>query len=145
MSDHVFALTIGAIAKAAGVSTPTIRYYEGIGLLPRPVRSAAHQRLYTSADLDRLIFVRRCRDFGFGIETVRSLLGMSVRDDKDCSSTREIVAAHLSGLRQQLEEMKVLETQLAGFVARCDESCAGGAARDCAIFSDLGCQPKGCR
>lgn len=144
MSDHVFAFTIGAMAKAAKVSTPTIRFYESIGLLPRPIRTSAQQRVYAAADLDRLIFVRRCRDFGFGIETVRSLLGLSVRGDAECSPAREIVAIHLTVLRKQLAEMKALETQLAGFVTRCDESCAGGAARDCVIFADLGCAPANC-
>ena len=63
MSDHVFAFAIGDMAKATGVSTPTIRFYESIGLLPEPVRSQARQRVYSAADVDRLTFVRRCRDF----------------------------------------------------------------------------------
>lgn len=145
MAHHVFALTIGAMAKAAGVSTPTIRFYESIGLLPQPIRSAARQRVYSAADLDRLIFVRRCRDFGSGIEAVRSLLGMSVSAEPDCASPREVVAAHLTDLRQRLAEMQALEVQLAGFVTRCDEGCApGGPARDCAIFADLGGAQSGC-
>ena len=144
MSDHVFAFAIGDMAKATGVSTPTIRFYESIGLLPEPVRSQARQRVYSAADVDRLTFVRRCRDFGFGIEEVRVLLAASVRSDMDCASARDMVAAHLAGLRQRLAEMKLLETQLAGFVRLCDDSCAGGAARDCAIFADLSAASAGC-
>ena len=97
MSDHVFAFAIGDMAKATGVSTPTIRFYESIGLLPEPVRSQARQRVYSAADVDRLTFVRRCRDFGFGIDEVRVLLAASVRSDMDCASARDMVAALCSG------------------------------------------------
>ena len=144
MPDHVYAFTIGAMAKAAQVSTPTIRYYESIGLLPRPRRSEARQRVYARADLDRLVFVRRCRDLGFDIETVRGLLGLSVRSDRDCSEARGIVAQKLSGLRQQLAEMLALETQLSGFLALCDDRCCGGVARDCTIFEGIANDPVGC-
>jgi DNA-binding transcriptional MerR regulator len=77
-------LTIGKLAKAAGVSTPTIRYYEEIGLLPPADRSESGQRVYGAEDLERLTFIRRCRDFGFGIEQVRLLAGLSISADRDC-------------------------------------------------------------
>jgi len=73
MNVHARVLTIGQLAKAAGVTTPTIRYYEEIGLLPPAGRSAAGQRIYVETDLERLTFIRRCRDFGFSIDQVRVL------------------------------------------------------------------------
>ena len=75
MNVHVRVFTIGALGKAAGVSAPTIRYYEQIGLLPRPRRTAGGQRNYDETDLSRLTFIKQCRDFGFGIDQVRVLLG----------------------------------------------------------------------
>lgn len=57
-------LTIGKLAKAAGAKVPTIRYYEQIGLLPEPERSAGNQRLYGRSALDRLAFIRHARDLG---------------------------------------------------------------------------------
>ncbi|RZJ09911.1 MAG: MerR family transcriptional regulator, partial [Rubrivivax sp.] len=64
------ALSIGTVAKQAGCSVPTIRYYEDIGLLPPAARTAAGQRSYGKADLQRLGFIRRCRELGFPVDQV---------------------------------------------------------------------------
>jgi len=130
-------LTIGKLAKAAGVSTPTIRYYEEIGLLPEADRSDSGQRLYGSDDLDRLTFIRRCRDFGFGIEQVRLLAGLSISADKDCREVGDIARGHLGEVQVKLAELKALERSLQRFVAQCDSVCCGGPGRDCVVFKDL--------
>jgi len=88
MVVHVAVLTIGQLAKAAGVTTPTIRYYEEIGLLPKAGRSAAGQRIFAKSELKRLTFIRRCRDFGFSIDQVRVLAGLSIRADHDCTRAK---------------------------------------------------------
>ena len=130
-------LTIGKLAKAAGVSTPTIRYYEEIGLLPEADRSDSGQRIYGSDDLDRLTFIRRCRDFGFGIEQVRLLAGLSISADRDCREVGDIARVHLGEVQARLAELKALEHSLQRFVAQCDSVCCGGPGRDCVVFKDL--------
>ena len=64
-------LTIGKLSKTAGVKVPTIRYYEEIGLLPEAERSAGNQRLYGTATMDRLTFIRHARELGFTLEAIR--------------------------------------------------------------------------
>ncbi len=59
------ALTIGTLAAETGVNIETIRYYERIGLVPKPPRSAGGRRSYGPRDFERLRFVRRCRELGF--------------------------------------------------------------------------------
>ncbi|ODT64885.1 MAG: MerR family transcriptional regulator [Pelagibacterium sp. SCN 63-23] len=130
-------LTIGKLAKAAGVNTPTIRYYEEIGLLPPADRSGSGQRIYGSDDVERLTFIRRCRDFGFGIEQVRLLAGLSISADKDCREVGDIARGHLGEVQFKLAELKALERSLQRFVAQCDAVCCGGPARDCIVFQDL--------
>lgn len=130
-------LTIGKLAKAAGVSTPTIRYYEEIGLLPVADRSNSGQRVYGTADLERLTFIRRCRDFGFGIEQVRLLAGLSISADKDCREVGDIAQGHLGEVRAKLAELKALERNLQRFVSQCDAVCCGGPGRDCVVFKDI--------
>lgn len=137
MNVHVRVLTIGQLAKAAGVTTPTIRYYEEIGLLPKAGRSAAGQRIYAESELERLTFIRRCRDFGFSIDQVRVLAGLSISADQDCSQVRDMAHAHLSEVRAKLDELKALETSLEAFAQRCDTACAGGPGRDCVVFETL--------
>jgi MerR family transcriptional regulator, copper efflux regulator len=137
MNVHVAVLSIGQLAKAAGVTTPTIRYYEEIGLLPKAERSAAGQRMYAESELERLTFIRRCREFGFSIDQVRLLAGLSISADQDCSRVRDMAHAHLGEVRDKLAELKALEASLATFADRCDTACAGGPGRDCVVFEDL--------
>lgn len=137
MNVHVTVLTIGQLAKAAGVTTPTIRYYEDIGLLPKAGRSAAGQRIYARSELERLTFIRRCRDFGFSIDQVRVLAGLSISADKDCGQVRDMAHAHLGEVRTKLAELKALEASLDAFARQCDATCAGGPGRDCVVFDNL--------
>lgn len=137
MNVHVRVLTIGQLARAAGVTTPTIRYYEEIGLLPPADRSAAGQRMYAEIDLERLTFIRRCRDFGFSIDQVRDLARLSISADEDCSRVRDLAQAHLADVRTKMAELLALEASLEAFARRCDMACAGGPGRDCVVFEDL--------
>ncbi len=145
MNLHIRVFTIGALAKATGVTTPTIRYYEEIGLLPPARRTESGQRHYSEADVERLTFIKQCRDFGFSIERVRLLVELSVNPDRDCTEARDIAELHLDEVRIKLAELRSLETKLRGFVKLCDEACAGGPGIDCVIFEDMS-KPtaKGC-
>lgn len=130
-------MTIGALAKSAGVNTSRIRYYEETGLLPQAVRSRAGQRVYLPADLKRLIFVKRSCDFGFPLAEVRKLLALSTNNKKDCGEVAEIAKAHRVELRIKIKELRALEKSLNQFVSDCEEQCCGGASRDCVIFDGL--------
>ena len=125
-------MRIGVLAKRTGTSVPTIRYYEQIGLLSRPARSGG-QRIYDHEDVRRLAFVRRCREFDYSIEEVRSLLSL-LHGEKSCTEARNVAAEHLAGVRRKIAELKALETAIASLVTGCDASCAGGPASDCVIF-----------
>ena len=65
-------MNIGELARAADTKAETIRYYERIGLLAAPPRTAGNYRHYSAAHVSRLIFTRRARDLGFSIEQVRA-------------------------------------------------------------------------
>jgi MerR family copper efflux transcriptional regulator len=145
MNVHLRVFTIGALAKAAGLSTPTIRYYEEIGLLPPANRTASGQRNYDDSDISRVTFIKQCRDFGFGIEQVRVLLDLSTSTERDCAETRDIARAHLDEVRAKMVELRALETRLQSFVTRCNDVCAGGPGSDCVIFKDMAIpRAKGC-
>ena len=130
-------LSIGLVARRTGATVPTVRYYEDIGLLPPAARTEAGQRSYDEAAIRRLVFIRRCRDFGFSIEQVRELVGLVDEPDRPCAEVRDIAAAHLAQVRQKLEELKALEASLSTFVCSCDTACSGGPAVDCTILEDL--------
>ncbi|WP_205609940.1 MerR family transcriptional regulator [Noviherbaspirillum galbum] len=130
-------LSIGALATQTNTNVPTIRYYEEIGLLPLAQRSANGRRYYRDADLKRLSFIKRCRDFGFPIEQVREMVKLFEDGDRSCIEVRNLAQTHLDTVRARLEEMRQLEASLMAFVASCDEACCQGVTRDCNIIEDL--------
>jgi MerR family transcriptional regulator, copper efflux regulator len=130
-------LKIGDLAKRTGTSAATIRYYEQIGLLRRAPRQAGGQRVYSRDDIERLTFIRRCREFDFSIEEVRALVAIVQDPNSSCMDARDMAAEHLNAVRAKMRELKALERSLIAFVKSCDTSCAGGPGPDCVILDDL--------
>ena len=135
-------LTIGALALRSNCSVPTIRYYEQIGLIPHPQRAANGHRYFRQADLTRLTFIKRCRDFGFPIEQVRDLVLMFDDGNRACSEVRTLAQTHLDQVRLKLHEMRELEASLSAVVANCDATCSAGLTRDCVIAGDILAGPQ---
>lgn len=130
-------LSIGLVARRTGVTVPTVRYYEEIGLLPPASRTDSGQRHYDEATVRRLAFIRRCRDFGFPLEQVRELVALVDDPERPCVEARALAASRLDDVRRKLDELKALEASLTAFVCGCDSACAGGPALDCTILEDL--------
>jgi MerR family copper efflux transcriptional regulator len=145
MPDHND-MTIGSLAEKARCSVPTIRYYEEIGLLPAARRRDGGHRIYGEADLRRLTFIRRSRDFGFPIEQIRELAVLAGSPERDCTAARDLAQAQLAEVRRKLKELRALERSLKGFVDACTAQCAGGPANACVILEDLAApqQPSCC-
>ena len=127
-------LTIGKLGEAAGVKVPTIRYYEQIGLLPEPDRSAGNQRLYGQSALDRLAFIRHARELGFPLDAIRDLLSLSDRPDQSCAAADVIARAKLAEVESRLARLTALKGELERMVVQ----CAGGRIADCRVIEVLG-------
>lgn len=136
-------LSIGELARRTARAPSAIRYYEEIGLLPKARRQSGGQRIYGLADLDRLTFIRRCRDFDFPIEQVRELTAL-LGSQQDCVAARDLAQQHLAAAREKLKELRALERSLKSYVDRCDEQCAGGPSSACVILEDLAGGSAGC-
>ncbi|MDO5528098.1 MAG: helix-turn-helix domain-containing protein [Paracoccus sp. (in: a-proteobacteria)] len=124
-------LTIGDLSRRSGVKVPTIRYYEQIGLLPEPGRSAGNQRRYGDDGLARLRFIRHARDLGFSTAAIAALIELETEPNRPCHEARAIAAAELGSVRAKIERLQALEAELARIVA----DCAGdGVAGACAVM-----------
>ena len=127
------ALTIGEVARATGTQTETIRYYERIGLLPAPPRTAARYRIYHQSDVNRLAFVKRSRDLGFTIEEVRVLLALAQDVDRNCKEVDAIARRHLTDVEGKIGDLQRLARELRRVIGQCQ----GGSISECRIIEAL--------
>jgi Cu(I)-responsive transcriptional regulator len=126
-------LTIGDLAKATATKVETVRYYERIGLLPAPARTAGNYRAYGPDHLGRLSFVRRARDLGFSIEQVRELLGLADDRDHSCEAVDAIAHEHLREVERKIADLTALRRELDGLIGRCRR----GTVAECRIIEAL--------
>jgi MerR family mercuric resistance operon transcriptional regulator len=112
-------MTIGRLAKETGVNLETVRYYERIGLMPQPDRTAGGHRSYTNAQARKLAFIRRGRELGFGLQEIRALLALAEPGHTSCAEVQEIAGAHLESVRAKLRDLARLERILADTVSQC--------------------------
>ena len=123
-------MKIGELAVAAATNLETVRYYERIGLMPPPARTASNYRSYGRAHLDRLVFIRHARGLGFDIAEIRSLLDLSDHPERDCAEADRIASAHLAAVEAKIASLAALRGELARMVGR----CRGGQASDCRVL-----------
>lgn len=130
-------LTIGHLSQQTKCTVPTIRYYEEIGLLPQSERASNGHRFYRQEDIQRLLFIKRCRDFGFPIEQVRQLIQLLEDGERACVEVRDLAQSHLDELRKRIAEMRELEKTLNAYVCACNTGCVEGQTKDCSIIETL--------
>ena len=124
---------IGQLAKAGGCKVQTIRYYEEIGLLPAPPRSAGGQRVYGQPHMDRLVFVRHARQLGFPLDAIRELLTVTDDPHQPCAAIDAIAKAHLAEVDSRIARLEALREELARMI----DQCRGGRVGDCRIIEAL--------
>lgn len=124
---------IGTLAQESGVNIETIRYYEKIGVMPKPARSAGGYRLYTGDHLKRLTFVRRGRELGFTLDELRDLLRLVDGHAYTCSEVRALTLDHVAGIRRKIADLKRLERVMTDIASR----CSGRRVPDCPIIDAL--------
>ncbi len=115
-------LPIGALANHTGCNIETIRYYERIGLMPRPARSEGGHRMYGPDHFKRLEFVRRARELGFTVDEIRQLLRLAEEQDQPCADVRIVATRHLADIRTKIAALRAMEKVLKETVAQCEEA-----------------------
>ena len=133
--DHALAsdLKRSDLARLTGCNLETIRYYENVGLMPDPPRTASGHRRYGPAHVERLHFVMRARDLGFTMEEIRGLLSLVDRGSHTCAEVERMGRHHLEVVRDKIRDLQVIETVLAQTIAR----CTGSDTPDCPLLDVL--------
>lgn len=113
-------LLIGEVAQRAGVSAPTVRYYEEIGLLPPPLRSATGYRRYSGQTVDELRFIRKAQALGFSLDEIGEILSLSRSGKTPCSHVLSLAHQHLAGVEERIRQLQHFRDQLAAELAKWD-------------------------
>ena len=126
-------ITRGKLAKRTGCNAETIRYYEKIGLMPEPVRSATGYRQYNQEHEQRLQFIMRGRELGFAIEDLKSLLELVDRKIVSCGEVSRLAGTHLESVHQKITDLQRIEVALSKTL----RSCSGKDVPECPVIDAL--------
>lgn len=135
MGDHVSGKGSrrADLARRTGCNLETIRYYEKIGMMPEPPRTATGYRVYDEVHVSRLQFILRGRELGFSIEELRGLLSLVDRGIHTCAEVKAITQQHLADVRAKIADLKRIEKVLAGTAAQ----CSGEDVPECPVLEAL--------
>ena len=123
------------LARKTGCNLETIRYYEKVGLLPAPQRSANGYRVYSPELVQRLQFILRARDLGYAMGEIRSLLSLTDTGTQTCSEVMVRTQSHLDDVRHRIADLQRIERTLAATL----DKCSGGDAPECPVLDALTC------
>lgn len=125
-------LSIGSLARAAGVNVETIRYYQRRGLLDEPSKPLGGHRRYTASAATRVRFIKRAQQLGFTLEEIKDLL--LLEDGQSCRETRMLAEHKLDLIEKRIADLSRMRRLLKGLIAECVE---GKRPRSCPIIATL--------
>ncbi len=125
-------LTIGQLARAAGVNVETIRYYQRIDLINEPVKPAQGYRRYPTTSVERIRFIKRAQELGFSLNEITDLLSLN---DGDCSEARVIAEHKQEVIQQRIDDLSAMQRELTKLIKACKKNISGQDR--CAIIATL--------
>lgn len=127
-------MTIGRLAKEAGVNLETLRYYERQGLMPKPPRTASGYRSYPDEAVRRLRFIKRAQELGFSLKEVRELLSLRISRIATAASIRERAEVKIADIEMKITTLESIKKSL----RKLAQSCNGCApVSECPILESL--------
>lgn len=126
-------MKINQLAKLTNITSKTIRYYEEIALLPVASRNSNGYREYSSTDVERLVFIRRCRELHIPLEQIKTLIQVQTDKSSSCSEVDLLIEQQLEKVRKTISELTLLEQTLQTLVSSCSNDIVG----ECEILKNL--------
>lgn len=130
-------MTIGRVAKQAGVGIETVRYYEREGLLETPTRSDSGYRQYPKDAVRRIHFIKRAKDLGFTLKEISELMAIRTEPGASCSDVKIRAGAKIADIDKRLRELTKMKNALVKLARECNTS---GPVADCPILEAM--EPK---
>ncbi|MGH9872281.1 MAG: heavy metal-responsive transcriptional regulator [Pyrinomonadaceae bacterium] len=115
-------LKIGEVAKLSGIGIEALRFYERSGLLGRPGRTQGGYRVYDTAVLQRLDFIKRAQVLGFSLDEIKRIIADKQAGKSPCRDVREIVRHRLEELDERMKEMRRYRRELGAALSAWEET-----------------------
>jgi len=129
--------TIGVVSKKTGVNIETIRYYEKIGVMPKPSRSTGGNRVYNEQQVKRLSFIRRSRELGFSLDEIRELLRLVDENTYTCAEVATLSQKHLDDVKAKIKDLRKIERHMKDMLSQCSREKVPDCAIIDVLFSEL--------
>lgn len=133
---------IGEVAKEFGLRPGTLRYWEGLRILPSPKRSAGGYRLYDGGARQRLAFIGNAKSLGLTLKEIRQIIAARNSGRFPCDSVRTTLAAHVRSIDQQIAKLQALKTDLQTILRVHRKRPSGRAAKQHAVCPMLESLPR---
>jgi MerR family mercuric resistance operon transcriptional regulator len=127
-------LTIGKVAKSAGLGIETVRFYEREGLIKPLSRTESNYRIYADDGIVRLRFIKRAKTLGFSLREIKELLFLRADSDATKEAVKEQIEEKIDDIKQRIKDLKKIQKTLEALDACCD---GHGPADECPILAAL--------
>src|SRR5262245_19225867 len=127
-------LTIGQVARSAGVGVETVRFYERQGLLQEPARKDSGYRQYPEDVVARLRFIKRAKELGFALKEIKELLALRVDPGTTCAEVKRRAEAKIADVDEKIQTLQRIKRAL----VKLTSTCRGrGPTSECPILDAL--------
>lgn len=127
-------MTIGNVAKRAGVGVETLRFYEREGLIDEPPRRASGYRQYPTDTVDRVRFIRHAKDLGFSLKEIKELMALRIAPGATCAQVKERAEVKLEDIEKKIRSLQRMKRVLQQLMSACG---AKGPASECPVLDAL--------
>jgi len=127
-------LTIGQVARRAGVGIETVRFYEREGLLEKPARKKSGYRQYQEDVVARLRFIKRAKELGFSLKEIKELLSLRVDPETTCAEVRRKAEAKIVDVDEKIQALRRIKKALVNLTTACS---GRGPISECAILEAI--------
>jgi DNA-binding transcriptional MerR regulator len=125
---------IGEVAHRLGLNPQTLYFYERIGLMPNPRRTATGYRLYDQSALERLSFITQAKALGLSLDEIKELLMLQDGQQFSCQEVYDRLLKKVQQIEETINKLQTLKAQLTPLLDQCQKSLEQHSERQCTVF-----------
>jgi DNA-binding transcriptional MerR regulator len=128
-------LQVGQVSRRLGLNPQTLYFYERIGLMPSPQRTAAGYRLYSETDMERLSFIIQAKTLGLSLDDIQELLALQDGEQLSCQQVHSRLLKKIDHIDETIAKLQTLRTQLMPLLDQCQAGAETSLpGQQCVVF-----------